>query len=375
MRRPDLSTIRGVGSAARIAATRGARGIAATLFITAFLTLSASPLFAEQLDYERPVDAAPQPEDIGEDYVLPTVQHYQPRAQWREATDLGVLTAAMGLCAWLVLYRRSRTWLAVLSIGCLLYFGLYREGCVCPIGAIQNMTVALTDSRYAVSYFVIAIFFLPLVASVLFGRVFCGGVCPLGAIQDLVLLKPVQVPRRLDRVLGSLKWAYLILAIWFAAQPWAAEPEKTRDFIICRFDPFVGFFRFAGPMHMLLIGGGLLVLGMFVGRPYCRYLCPYGVLLSLLSRLSWRGVSVTPDKELDCGLCEEACPYGAIEEHRAVRSACLSCARCFKHCPRQHVLDGTIEPPDATATTGASATASAPVSPPPVTRQDGEGTS
>ena len=293
----------------------------------------AQPLFAQQFQYERPVDAAPKPKDIGPDYVLPEVQKPPPRAQWEEVADVVLLAAAMGVCAWLVLNRRSRRGLVVLTIGCLLYFGLYRVGCVCPIGAIQNVVVALTDPGYAISYVVIAIFFLPLFLALLFGRVYCGGVCPLGAIQDLVLLRPVQVPRRVDWYLGWLKWLYLVLAVWFAAQP-----AEDRDFIICRFDPFVGFFRFTGPMHMLLIGGGLLMLGMFVGRAYCRYFCPYGVLLSLLSRVSWRGVTITPDKELDCGLCAESCPYGAVEDLRAVRSTCFFCARCFKYCPRHRVL-------------------------------------
>ena len=308
------------------------------LLLFSAVSLCAAHSFAQQMDYERPVQAAPSVEDIGGDYVLPTVQVHPPRAQWREIVDVLLLVVGLSLCAWIVLSRRSRNWLVVLSIGCLLYFGLYREGCVCPIGAIQNMVVALTDSQYTISYVVIAIFFLPLVLAVLFGRVFCGGVCPLGAIQELVLWWPVQVPRWLNRILGTFKWIYLVLAIWFAARV-AVE----RDFIICRFDPFVGFFRFTGPTHMMFIGGGLLLLGMFIGRPYCRYLCPYGVLLSLLSRISWRCVTITPDKELDCGLCAEACPYGAIERRQpagsetghyiAVRSSCLFCARCFNYCP------------------------------------------
>lgn len=300
------------------------------------LLLCTPPILAQQIQYDRPVDAAPSPEDIGGGYVLPTVQRPLPRAQWKEVADVGLLAAALGLCAWLVLARRSRNGLVALSIGCLLYFGLYREGCICPIGAIQNVVVALADPKYAVSYVVIAVFLLPLVAAVLFGRVFCGGVCPLGAIQDLVLLKPVRVPRTLDKVLGTFKWVYLAAAIWFAAQP-----SEDRDFVICRFDPFVGFFRFAGPMHMMLIGGGLLVLALFLGRPYCRYLCPYGVLLSLISRISWRSVTITPDKELDCGLCAESCPFGAVEKLRAVRSSCLFCARCFNTCPRHRVRGRT----------------------------------
>ena len=280
----------------------------------------------------RPVDTVPPDEDIGGGYETPTVQRALPRAVWWDLVDTGVLLGALGVSAWLVLGSRNRNWLVVLTIGCLLYFGFYREGCVCPIGAIQNVAVALTDASYAVPLVVIVFFFVPLVFALLLGRAFCGGVCPLGGIQELVLLKPVSVPRRLDKGLGLFKYLYLILAIWFAVRP-----VTERDFIICRFDPFVGFFRMTGPGDILTFGAVLLIVGVFIGRPYCRYLCPYGALLALISRLSWRGVTITPDKELDCGLCTEACPYGAIEQMRAVRSSCLYCARCYAWCPREPV--------------------------------------
>jgi NosR/NirI family transcriptional regulator, nitrous oxide reductase regulator len=283
-------------------------------------------------DYQRPVDAAPSVKDIGGGYVTPAVQRPLPRAAWWGAVDTALLAAALSASTWIVLARRNRRWLVVLTIGCLLYFGFYRKGCVCPIGAIQNVTVALTDPTYAVPYVVIAFFFLPLAVALLFGRAFCGGVCPLGGIQDLVLLRPLQVPRRLDRVLAGLKYVYLVLAVWYAARP-----AVSRDFIICRFDPFVSLFRRTGSAEMLLAGGAFLLLGMFVGRVYCRYLCPYGALLAVLSRFSWRGVRITPDNELDCGLCTEACPFGAIEKMRAVRSSCLFCARCYESCPRERV--------------------------------------
>src|ERR1019366_635047 len=138
------------------------------------------------------------------------------------------------------------------------------------IGSIQNVVVAIADPRYSIPMVVTAAFFLPLLTAVFFGRAFCGGVCALGAIQELVVLRPVQVPRRIDQALGLLKYIYLGLAIVFALRPGLA-----RDFVICRFDPFVGFFRRTGAPHMLMLGGGFLLLGMFVGRPYCRYLCPY----------------------------------------------------------------------------------------------------
>ena len=304
--------------------------LAAIVFL---LLACAGGASGQAIEYERPVETAPQEEDIGEGYVTPEVQKPLPRSYSLEVLDVILLAVAMGIAVWLVLSRRSRRWLVALTVGCLAYFGFYREGCICPIGSIQNVVVALTDPQYSIPIVVIAVFFLPLLVAIFFGRVFCGGVCPLGAIQELVVLKPVRVPPRLDKALGLLKYVYLALAIWFAVQP---APE--RDFLICRFDPFVSFFRRTGFAHMLFTGGAFLVLGMFVGRPYCRYLCPYGGLLAWCSRLAGRGVTITPDKELDCGLCAESCPYGAIEEMRAVRKDCLYCARCYAACPREGPL-------------------------------------
>lgn len=306
-----------------------ARWLAALLLIVCLAGVAG----AQALPYERPVERAPQEQDMGGGYKTPDVQKPLPRRAWLEIFDVFLLAAAMGVSIWIVVRKRSRRWLVALSTASLAYFGFYREGCVCPIGSIQNVTVALTDSHYHIPMVVIATFFLPLLVALFYGRAFCGGVCALGAIQELVLLKPVQVPKRLDRALGLLKYVYLLAAIGFAVLPLA-----QRDFVICRFDPFVSLFRRSGFAHMLALGAAFLLLGMFVGRPYCRYLCPYGGLLNWFSRLARRGVSITPDKELDCGLCTSACPYGAIEEMRAVGRNCLYCARCYASCPREGPL-------------------------------------
>ena len=312
------------------------RLLTTSLICLLLLALATTPRAVAQ--YQRQADVAPTEEDIGEGYVTPPVQKPLPRALALEVLDVVLLAAALGLGVWIVIGRRSRGWLVVLTIACLAYFGFYREGCVCPIGAIQNVAVALTDPNYAIPYVVIAVFFLPLIIALFYGRVFCGGVCPLGAIQELVLLRPIQTPRRLDKVLGLFKYVYLGLAIWYAVQPLV-----DRDFVICRFDPFVGFFRRSGFASMLITGGVILLIGTFIGRPYCRYICPYGGLLSWCSRLAGRGVTITPDRELDCGLCAESCPYGAIENLRAVRPSCLYCARCYAACPRD-AASHTVSP-------------------------------
>jgi ferredoxin len=309
------------------------------------LLLAAAPAFGQQqLQYERPVDTAPDEETIGEGYVTPEVQRPHPRSTARELVDVGLLAVALGVAAWLALRRRQRGWIVALTAACLLYFGFYREGCICPIGSTQNVAAALVDDGFAVPLFVVAIFVLPLAFALLFGRVFCSGVCPLGAIQEMVVLKPVDVPAKLDRALGWLKWVYLGAAVYFAVLP-----ALHRDFVICRYDPFVGLFRFTGAAWLLMIGGVFLVAGVFVGRPYCRWLCPYGALLSAFSRYAWRPFSITPDRELDCGLCQGACPYGAIEDRRAVRTRCFACGRCYRSCPVHHADEPKALPETASA--------------------------
>jgi NAD-dependent dihydropyrimidine dehydrogenase PreA subunit len=112
------------------------------------------------------------------------------------------------------------------------------------------------------------------------------------------------IPRWLESGLRLLGYMYLAGAVLFAATGSA--------FIICRYDPFVAFFRMSGSLNMLIIGASLLGLGVFIARPYCRFLCPYGMILRQLSRISRRRVTITPDECIRCRLCEDMCPFGAI---------------------------------------------------------------
>jgi ferredoxin len=244
------------------------------------------------------------PPEFSEGHVVPGLDVPSPQPRSAGWLDVVLLTAGLGVASWLSLKKRSRVGIVILSLVSLAYFGFWRRGCVCAIGSVQNVSLGIADPGYAVPLTVIAFFTLPLVFSLGWGRGFCAGVCPHGAIQDLVLVKPLKVPGWLDEILRVFPWIHLALAVLLAA--------TGSLFIICKYDPFVGIFRMAGPLTMLIGGGLLLVVSMFVGRPYCRYLCPYGPLLGVASRFAkWRP-SVTPDACTQCRLCESSCPFGAL---------------------------------------------------------------
>ncbi len=247
----------------------------------------------------------PKP-DFQSDYIRPDLLTPPPRAVALEYMDIFVLVAALFLATYFAHKQRSRQNLFLVMVFSLAYFGFYRKGCVCSVGAVQNVSFALFNPAYIIPVSVIVFFVLPLVLALFYGRTFCAAVCPLGAIQDAVVLKPVHVPEWLASFLGVFPYVYLGLAVLLAI--------NGAGFIICQYDPFIGFFRFGADFNMLIVGLSILLLGTVVARPYCRFLCPYGVLLNWMSRLSRRHVRISPGECNNCRLCEESCPFGAIKK-------------------------------------------------------------
>ncbi len=257
------------------------------------------------LSFSQVEERFPKP-DFQSGYQRPQLTTPEPRSQALEYVDLFVLLASLSLASFFALKLRSRRKIFLLMIFCLVYFGFFRKGCVCSIGALQNVFYALFNANYFIPITALGFFILPLIFALFFGRTFCAAVCPLGAIQDVVVLKPVRVPLWLANALSMLPYIYLGLALLFAA--------TGAGFIICQYDPFVGFFRFGATFNMVVLGISMLILGTVVARPYCRFLCPYGVLLNWMSRLSKKHAKITPGECNNCRLCEESCPFGAIKK-------------------------------------------------------------
>jgi NosR/NirI family transcriptional regulator, nitrous oxide reductase regulator len=129
-----------------------------------------------QSGYEYPVDQMPLHRSVAWEYI-----------------DTGVLILALSLATWLALKKRSRKGLIWLSVFSLAYFGFFREGCVCSVGSVQNIALALFNDGYSIPLTALLFFIIPLVFALFAGRVFCSSVCPLGAIQELTGIKPVKL--------------------------------------------------------------------------------------------------------------------------------------------------------------------------------------
>lgn len=249
------------------------------------------------------------PPDFTSGYQLPSPEQPPPPPAWQNVLDVGVLVVALGLASWVVLSGRRRIGMVLIMLFAIGYFGFWRQGCVCPIGAIQNVAQGIFDAGLLVPLAVLAFLLLPIVATLLWGRTFCGGVCPLGAIQDVLVWRPIRVPSWVEHGLGLVAWVYLGLAVLLAV--------TDCGYVICRYDPFVALFRLGGPWRMVLLGVGVLALGAFVARPYCRFLCPLGAIFRPCSRVAAWHAKITPAECIRCRLCEDSCPFGAIRSPSA----------------------------------------------------------
>lgn len=267
------------------------------LLTSAGLLLGAGPL-------ARAVNRFPRP-DFESGYQYPEYSYAVPNEMLWDIIDVSVLLILLGIVTWALFKKRTRGPILAVSVVSVGYFGFFRGGCVCSIGSIQNIALAFVDPSYSLPIAVFLFFIIPIVFAFLFGRVFCAGVCPFGALQDLVNVKNFRISRAVSGALSVIPWIYLAFALLYAL-------TRTR-FLICRFDPFIGIFRLGGDIGVISFGIVLLLMSIFTGRPFCRFLCPYGAILNVVSRASIFKVKITPKPCISCDLCHDSCPVDAIK--------------------------------------------------------------
>ncbi|MDR3560650.1 MAG: 4Fe-4S binding protein [Negativicutes bacterium] len=170
-----------------------------------------------------------------------------------------------------------------------------------------------------------------------FGRVFCGWLCPVGGF--LALLESLKNTLR-PSARGDGRLPAWTMRLFKYRYPWLT-------FLLALLLLGSGWVMVLSPFHLLteelsriwlrqipwmLIT--LAVLGLFIfPRFWCVFLCPTGLLLSLLAK--WRRAAVSPPEScVHCGGCEQICPTGAARPEPGIAGQdCLLCGRCSERCP------------------------------------------
>jgi MauM/NapG family ferredoxin protein len=233
--------------------------------------------------------------------------------------------------------------------------------------------VTIVAGRLVYAYFAFAL--ITVVATVLFGRVFCGWVCPLGAVHQLssFAFKKTKFlkPPREDKASLAPKYYILLLvligALFGLDLAGYLDPLSflTRAFALAVLPSLahalgsltgalyglglVGIARAISQtlenwtIHTTFIQGfsiglvflGAIALNMKKERFWCRYLCPTGALLGLLSRWNLLKLAIDDEKCVKCGLCTQHCetqasPY-PLDKWKS--GECIYCEHCASICP------------------------------------------
>ncbi len=184
--------------------------------------------------------------------------------------------------------------------------------------------------------------------SLLFRKAFCSWLCPVGTFSEYLwklgrytFRRNFTLPRWLDLGLRGVK--YLLLG-FFGYAVVMMSAASIVEFLGSPYGLIVdvrmlNFFRYLGGTAAFVVLG-LVVASMFVQNFWCRYLCPYGALLGLVSMASPLGIRRKASACIDCAKCAKACPASLpVDKLVQIHSAeCTACLECVAVCPAQDAL-------------------------------------
>lgn len=210
----------------------------------------------------------------------------------------------------------------------------------CPFGGLETVYTYVTEGNTLCSVGVSNLFVVVAVlASVLLlRRAFCSHVCPVGTLQEwmrtlgrrLGWRKPLAVPTGLDAALSLLKYAVLVFFLWIT---WQAGELLFRGY--CPAYALLGRHGEDITTWAYVVSGGILVGGLFLTVPFCRWLCPLAAVMNPLAKVGLVHVARDPGSCADCGKCARACPMAIpVDEIDQIEHArCTACGECVSSCP------------------------------------------
>jgi polyferredoxin len=252
--------------------------------------------------------------------VAPIVESWQD-ILGPQALDLALLTLFTAI-ALVGFFRKSVRLKYVTLVFAVGYMGFFRSHLISVVDIFGVIDRNLPILKYNLSYYVLGVFVLA--STVLWGRLYCGRICAFGALTQLMdAILPsrlrIEPPARIERHASRIKYVLLAaVVLYFIA---------THDLLVYRYvEPFWMFGLF-GSTGMWIGVGVLLLATVFVRNLYCRFLCPVGALLGLLSNLTVFRIKRWSECKT-CKICEKACEWGAIQGPKIIKSECVRCDDC-----------------------------------------------
>jgi polyferredoxin len=224
-----------------------------------------------------------------------------------------------------------------------------------PIAGLMNLKyLFLTHNFPAIHPAAAVLMAVFLLASLLLKKSFCSWLCPIGTLSEYLwklgrrlFRRNLQLPRWLDIPLRSLK--YLLLA-FFLFIVLSMSAEALGDFMQAPFGiladvKMLGFFRNLGLVGIAVIAT-LALLSAVIQNFWCRFLCPYGALLGIVSVASPLKIRRDANACINCAKCAKACPsHLPVDKLLLVRSVeCTGCMECVAVCPAEHALQFALPP-------------------------------
>jgi len=223
---------------------------------------------------------------------------------------------------------------------------------VCPFGGVVTIYTYLTEGAFIqkIHQSSITLMWLVLGLTLLFGPVFCGWICPFGTVQEFIgkigrkMFKKKYnnfIPSVIDKPLRYLRYVILILVV--------VNTAISAKLMFSNLDPYFALFNiWSGEVTRLslLILGLVLIGSLFVERPWCKYLCPFGALLGIFNLFRIVKLKRNENTCINCKACDRVCPMNINVSTSKVVSdhQCISCLLCTDEmvCPVSNSLNFSV---------------------------------
>jgi len=263
--------------------------------------------------------------------ATPQKNEYSPLA----INDLFMAALILGFSLFGI-FRRNRLFRWTAMILALIYFGFIKTTFfsvvqAANIGLLNFPSLAKNPLWY---FFALTALILPLV----FGRIYCSSICPFASVQEILYnsfqkffpwLK-LAAPAGSDHNFRIAKYLALILAVSLSLGLGNADPAGI--------EVYITFFTGHGTLFAWGLVATILLLSLVNFRFWCKYLCPSGALIGLLSLKSCFQVRANQNCTL-CQRCQKICPTNAITAKPTQVAIdvteCIVCAKCLSGCPEK----------------------------------------